>query len=125
MMSAGSNTLWRPTAGTIVLLSIIYFVTICVRDRRRVLATPEVFEAIKTAIPQLRKWHVLAGSLCLTTPTGLLRPPRIESCRSEISRTGSNAHCESTLVHNHGNGSADVSIAYCVPTRICGANGFM
>jgi len=41
--------------------SIIYFVTICVKDRRKVLATPEVFEAIKTAIPQLQKWHVLAG----------------------------------------------------------------
>jgi len=38
--------------------SIIYFVTICVKDRRKVLATPEVFEAIKTAIPQLQKWHV-------------------------------------------------------------------
>jgi hypothetical protein len=35
--------------------SIIYFVTICVKDRRKVLATPEVFGAIKTAIPQLRK----------------------------------------------------------------------
>src|SRR6266404_6072368 len=41
--------------------SIIYFVTICVKDRRKVLARPEVFEAIKTAIPQLQKWHVLAG----------------------------------------------------------------
>jgi REP element-mobilizing transposase RayT len=41
--------------------SIIYFVTICVKDRRNVLATPEIFEAIKTAIAQLRKWHVLAG----------------------------------------------------------------
>jgi REP element-mobilizing transposase RayT len=37
------------------------FVTICVKDRRKVLATLEVFEAIKTAIPQLQKWHVLAG----------------------------------------------------------------
>jgi REP element-mobilizing transposase RayT len=41
--------------------SIIYFVTICVKDRHKVLATPEVFEAIKFVIPQLRKWHVLAG----------------------------------------------------------------
>lgn len=40
---------------------IIYFVTICVKHRRNVLATPEVFEAIKFVIPQLRKWHVLAG----------------------------------------------------------------
>jgi putative transposase len=41
--------------------SIIYFVTMCVKDRRKVMATPEVFEAIKTTIPQLQKWHVLAG----------------------------------------------------------------
>jgi len=40
--------------------SIIYFVTICVKDRREVLAATEVFEAIKTAIPELQKWHVLA-----------------------------------------------------------------
>ena len=41
--------------------SIIYFVTICVKDRRKVPATPEVFKAIKTAVPQLQRWHVLAG----------------------------------------------------------------
>ena len=41
--------------------SIIYFVTICVKHWRNVLATPEVFEAIKFVIPQLRKWHVLGG----------------------------------------------------------------
>jgi putative transposase len=41
--------------------SIIYFVTICVKDRRNVLARPEIFEAIKTVIAQLQKWHVLAG----------------------------------------------------------------
>jgi REP-associated tyrosine transposase len=41
--------------------SIVCFVTICVKDRRKVSATPPVFEAIKTAVPQLRKWHVLAG----------------------------------------------------------------
>jgi putative transposase len=41
--------------------SIIYFVTICVDERRKVLDKPQVFEAIKTAIRQLRKWRVLAG----------------------------------------------------------------
>jgi len=33
----------------------------CVKDRRKVLATPEVFEAIKTVTAQLQKWSVLAG----------------------------------------------------------------
>ena len=41
--------------------SIIYFVTLCVKDRRRVLANTKAFEAIKTTIVQLRSWHVLAG----------------------------------------------------------------
>jgi putative transposase len=41
--------------------SIIYFVTMCVRDRRQVLANRTVFEAMKETIAQLRKWHVLAG----------------------------------------------------------------
>jgi putative transposase len=41
--------------------SVIYFVTMCVKDRRRVLANPDVFNAIKAAIAQLEKWNVLAG----------------------------------------------------------------
>jgi REP element-mobilizing transposase RayT len=41
--------------------SIIYFVTICVKDRHKVLATPGVFDAIKIVITQLQKWNVLAG----------------------------------------------------------------
>jgi len=41
--------------------SVIYFVTMCVRDRRQVLANMSVFEAIKKTIAQLRRWRVLAG----------------------------------------------------------------
>ena len=41
--------------------SIIYFVTLCVEDRRKVLANPKTFESIKTTIKELRRWHVLAG----------------------------------------------------------------
>jgi putative transposase len=41
--------------------SIIYFVTMCVKDRRKVLANSHVFDAIKATITQLCKWHVLAG----------------------------------------------------------------
>ncbi len=40
---------------------IIYFVTLCVKDRRNVLANPDVFEAIKATITQLRGWNILAG----------------------------------------------------------------
>jgi REP-associated tyrosine transposase len=40
---------------------IIYFVTMCVKNRHSVLANARVFEAIKTTIEQLRKWRVLAG----------------------------------------------------------------
>jgi putative transposase len=41
--------------------SVIYFVTMCVKDRPKVLANSQVFDAIKATIPELRKWHVLAG----------------------------------------------------------------
>ena len=41
--------------------SIIYFVTLCVQDRRKVLANAEMFDAIRRTIPQLCKWHVLAA----------------------------------------------------------------
>lgn len=41
--------------------SIIYFVTICVDDRRAVLANATVFVAMKHAIAQLKRWNVLAG----------------------------------------------------------------
>ncbi|HEY4272651.1 MAG TPA: transposase [Candidatus Udaeobacter sp.] len=41
--------------------SIIYFVTICVKERHKVIDRPEVFEAIETAVTKLQKWHVLAG----------------------------------------------------------------
>ena len=41
--------------------SVIYFVTLCVKDRRNVLANPDVFEAIQATIDRLRKWRVLAG----------------------------------------------------------------
>ncbi|HWX17947.1 MAG TPA: transposase [Chthoniobacterales bacterium] len=35
----------------------------CVKDRRNVLANPDVFEAIKATITQLRGWHILAGAV--------------------------------------------------------------
>ena len=41
--------------------SVIDFVTMCVKDRRQVLANKSVFEAIKKTIAQLRRWRVLAG----------------------------------------------------------------
>jgi REP element-mobilizing transposase RayT len=41
--------------------SVIYFVTMCVKDRRKVLANPETFEAMKRALAELQKWRVLAG----------------------------------------------------------------
>ena len=41
--------------------SVIYFVTLCVKDRRNVLANPDVLEVIQATIDQLRKWRVLAG----------------------------------------------------------------
>ena len=41
--------------------SIIYFVTLCVKERSKVLANPRVFEAIKCVLAQLRRWRVAAA----------------------------------------------------------------
>lgn len=41
--------------------SVIYFVTMCVKDRRNVLTNDRVFAAIQVAITDLKKWRVLAG----------------------------------------------------------------
>jgi REP element-mobilizing transposase RayT len=40
--------------------SLVYFVTMCVEGRRKVLASDQVFETIR-AIGQLRNWRVCAG----------------------------------------------------------------
>ena len=40
--------------------SIVYFVTLCVKERQRVLGNPRVFDAAKSVIQQLRRWQVLA-----------------------------------------------------------------
>jgi len=65
--------------------SIIYFVTVCVEDRRNVLATPEVFEAIKTTISQLQKWHVLAGVIMPDHVHWVISPKDRESSVGDFS----------------------------------------
>ena len=41
--------------------SVIYFVTLCVQARRKVLANAETFDAVRRTIRQLNKWRVLAA----------------------------------------------------------------
>jgi putative transposase len=41
--------------------TVIYFVTICVADRKPVLANREAFRAFRLAASKLRDWHVLAA----------------------------------------------------------------
>jgi len=43
--------------------SVIYFVTICVKDRKRVLVSEAAFNAFKNAAGKLQEWRVLAGLL--------------------------------------------------------------
>jgi REP element-mobilizing transposase RayT len=43
--------------------SVVYFVTICVANRRPVLANDRVFKAFKSAAARLRDWTVLAAIL--------------------------------------------------------------
>ena len=41
--------------------SVVYFVTMCVKGRQRVLANIPVFEAIKASVKDLKKWQVISG----------------------------------------------------------------
>jgi hypothetical protein len=43
--------------------SVIYFVTICVADRKPVLANKEAFNAFTLAASKLQHWRVLAAIL--------------------------------------------------------------
>jgi hypothetical protein len=43
---------------------IIYFVTLCVKDRREVLANTKVFEAMKATSAALRRWLCSLASSC-------------------------------------------------------------
>jgi REP element-mobilizing transposase RayT len=43
--------------------SVLYFVTICVTDRKQVLANERAFKAFKVAVGRLRDWTVLAAVL--------------------------------------------------------------
>src|SRR5437879_2245195 len=42
---------------------VIYFLTFCVKDRRKVLTTPEAFHAFKEAAAGLQSWSLIAGIL--------------------------------------------------------------
>jgi REP element-mobilizing transposase RayT len=54
--------------------SVIYFVTMCVKDRRQVLANMSVFEAIKKTIAQPRRWRVLASVIMLDHSHWIVSP---------------------------------------------------
>jgi putative transposase len=41
--------------------ALIYFVTMCVNQRHQVLANHRTFDAIQSAIEQIRRWNALAG----------------------------------------------------------------
>ena len=41
--------------------SIVYFVTLCVKERRRLLANARVLEAIQVTVADPRKWRLLAA----------------------------------------------------------------
>jgi REP element-mobilizing transposase RayT len=57
---------------------IIYFVTLCVKDRREILANTKVFEAMKATSAALRRWHVLAGVIMPDHTHWIVSP--IEDC---------------------------------------------
>jgi hypothetical protein len=66
--------------------SVIYFITICVADRKSVLASNAAFSAFKRAVARLRHWKVLAAVVCLITFTLLQRLLETETLKLGISQ---------------------------------------
>jgi REP element-mobilizing transposase RayT len=66
-MVDGHNQTWRTPPRIPVWLrdeqAVIYFVTICVARRKRVLANEQAFNAFKVAMAKLKRWEVLAAIL--------------------------------------------------------------
>jgi REP element-mobilizing transposase RayT len=58
--------------------SVIYFVTICVKDRKQVLANESAFAAFKNAAVKLREWRVLAAILMPDHLHAVVAPPRAQ-----------------------------------------------
>jgi len=80
--------------------SVIYFVTMCVKDRRQVLANKSVFEAIKKTIAQLCRWRVLAGVIMADHHTGLYRLLKTAGFQSAIFQPASNERYEKRLARS-------------------------
>ena len=103
---------------------IIYFVTWCVKDRRNVLANPDVFEAIKATITQLPGWHILAGVVMPDHAHWIVGPRLDWEFQLVIFQTHSSGFWAKRWLNRIGNGSAGVLIDCCAPMRTCTANGF-
>jgi putative transposase len=56
--------------------SVIYFVTICVADRKAVLANDATFSALKNAAAKLQEWTVLAAILMPDHLHAIVSPTR-------------------------------------------------
>jgi putative transposase len=89
--------------------SVIYFVTICVADRRPVLANDRAFDAFKRAASNLQGWRVLAAVLMpdhlhlIVTPTedrdariGRFSAAIKRWMRSELQTRGKRSACPTT-----------------------------
>ncbi len=105
--------------------SVIYFVTMCVKDRRNVLANSQVFDAIKAAIAQLQKWHVLAGVVMPNHAHWVVSPVKDRDLSVGDFSHGFKRALRKRSARNCGNGSEAVLIGSCAPMRIFSVNGFM
>ena len=104
--------------------SIIYFVTISVKDRRQVLATPEVFDAIEIVITRLQKWNVLAGVIMPDHVHWVVSPVEDRDLSIGDFSHGFKRMLRKCPANSGGSGSVGALIGYCVRTRTSEANGF-
>jgi len=103
---------------------VIYFVTICVANRRRVLANETAFKAFTFAIGQVESWRVLAAMLMpdhlhvIVAPIGNRNAKLGKFFRSFETLDASGTKCIMEL-------AVGISIVFCVPTNRFTTHGCM
>ena len=103
--------------------SVIYFVTICVADRKPVLANNEAFDAFMVAASKLRLWHILAAIL-MPDHLHVVVTPR-ENREAKLGNfSAALKRWMREELKLHGSGSPAASIGCCAPMNRCTTNGF-
>ena len=102
--------------------NVIYFVTICVANRKPVLANDTAFSAFNTAVAKLQQWTVLAAILMPDHLHAIVSPKDREIKIGNFS--GALKRWIRQELGASWNGNQALSIVFCGRANPCTRNGF-